>query len=122
MRYREDVLMRCRCYVLLRRPHDVPIRCRGDVALRRLGDVPSRRRWVFQMRRNYDFAKSSCCQVGGELGASQRKKQRMRLNTDSWNADENDDVNSACREKKNPSFKRYDMSKWSFGDAILVTD
>ena len=96
--------MRRRCYVLLRRPHDVPIRCRGDVPLRRLGDVPSRRRWVFQLRRNYDVITASCCRVGGELGGSQRKKQRVRLNTDSWNADENDDVNSACGEKRKPIF------------------
>ena len=45
-----------------------------------------------------------------------------RLNPDSWITEENDYVNSAYREKKNSSSKRYKTSKWSFGDAILVTD
>ena len=48
----------------------------------------------------------------------------MSLGTDSSNADENDYVNSAyAEEKENSSSKRYDeMTKWSFGDHILVTD
>ena len=46
----------------------------------------------------------------------------MCLGTDSWSADENDYVNSACREKKNSSPKRYEIRKWSFDDAVLVTD
>ena len=46
----------------------------------------------------------------------------MRLGTDSRSADENDYVNSACSEKENSSSKTYEMSKWSFGHGILVTD
>ena len=45
----------------------------------------------------------------------------MRPGFDSWGADENDSVNSAFREKENSSFKRYEMSKQSFGDAILFS-
>ena len=45
-----------------------------------------------------------------------------RLNPDSQIAEENDYVNSAYREKENSSSKRYESSKWSFGDAALVTD
>ena len=47
----------------------------------------------------------------------------MRLGTDSWSVDENDDANSAYpEEKENLSSKRYEMSKWSFDDATLVTE
>ena len=46
-----DVIMGCRCYVLLRGRYDVPIRRGRDARLRRLGDVPSKRRWVFHLRR-----------------------------------------------------------------------
>ena len=56
LRRRGDVMMGCRCYILLRRCYDVPIRRRGDAPLRRLGDVPSRRRWVFHLRRTCDVA------------------------------------------------------------------
>ena len=45
-----------RCYVLLRRRNEVPIRCRGNMSLRRLGDVPPRRRWVVHLRFTYDVA------------------------------------------------------------------
>ena len=45
--------------------------------------------------------------------------------TMSWTGDSNSawvhDVNSACR-KKTSSYKRYEISKWSFGNAILVID
>ena len=44
------------CYVLLTRRQDVPIRCRGDVSLRRPGNVPRKRRWVFHLRRNCNVA------------------------------------------------------------------
>ena len=45
-----------------------------------------------------------------------------RLSPASWIAKEIDYVNSAYREKENSSSKRYETSKWSFGDAVLVTD
>ena len=45
-----------------------------------------------------------------------------RLSPASWIAEEIDYVNSAYREKENSSSKRYESSKWSFGDAALVTD
>ena len=47
----------------------------------------------------------------------------MRLGTDSCSlsADKNYYVNSGCREKKN-CLKRYEMSKWSFYNAILMAD
>ena len=48
--------------------------------------------------------------------------QCVRLGTDSWSADENDYVNSVCQEKENSASKRYEIGKWSFGDAVLVTD
>ena len=51
-----DVMMRRRCYVLLRRCYDVLIRRRRDAPLRPLGDVPLRRRWVFHLRRTGDVA------------------------------------------------------------------
>ena len=41
------------------------------------------------------------------------------LCTDSWSADENYDVNSACKKKENWSSKRHEMSKWIFADALL---
>ena len=47
----------------------------------------------------------------------------MILGTDSLSEDEKDYVNSACREKKTHLLRNnYEMSKWSFGDAFLVTD
>ena len=45
-----DVLIRCFCYVLLRRRHEVPIKRHGGILLRHLGDVPPRRRWMFHLR------------------------------------------------------------------------
>ena len=42
--------------------------------------------------------------------------------TDYSSTDENNYVNSACRGKRNSSSKRYEMSKYSFYNAILVTD
>ena len=46
----------------------------------------------------------------------------MRLATDPWRADENDYVNLVYIAKRNSSSKRYEMSKWSFDNATLVTD
>ena len=46
----------------------------------------------------------------------------MRLSTDSWGAYEHDDVNPVAEKRENRSSKRYEMSKWSFGDATLVSD
>ena len=56
LRRRGDVMIGCRCYVLLRRRYNVPIRRGGDVSLRRLGGVPSRRCWVFHVRRTCDIS------------------------------------------------------------------
>ena len=75
MRRRDLLLMR----PLQRRRNNVPIRRRGGKPLRCLGDVPLRLRWVFHLRRTcdvvgtyretslrrrYDVATTSCCQVG----------------------------------------------------------
>ena len=60
--------------------------------------------------------------VGKNYIPNKWQQQCMRLGTDSWSADENDYVNWVCRVKKTSSSKRYEMSEWSFGDAILVTD
>ena len=46
----------------------------------------------------------------------------MRVDINFWSADENNDVNSVCREKRNRSSKGYEMSKSSFGDATLMTE
>ena len=40
-----------------------------------------------------------------------------RLNADSWIM-----LLQHTEKKENSSSKRYEMSKWSFGDAVLVTD
>ena len=56
LRRRGDVMVGCRCYVLLRRRYDVPIRLRREAPQTCLGNVPSRRRCVFHLRRTCDVA------------------------------------------------------------------
>ena len=46
----------------------------------------------------------------------------MGLGTDSLSADENDYLIQHVEKKENLSSKKYEMSKWSFYNAILVTD
>ena len=51
LRHPGDILIECRCYVIVAHIHDILIKRRGDVLLRRSVKVPLRRRWVFHLRR-----------------------------------------------------------------------